>query len=155
MQPAQKVLILSGDKDFIQLQKYSNVKQYDPTRKKWISHENPDMFLKEHILRGDASDGVPNILSPDNCFVIGERQKSLTAKKLKDFIEKSPEEYDSFYKKNYFRNSQLIDLQFTPEDLKSKIMDIYNLKNENNRSKLLNYFIANKLKNLMENIGEF
>ena len=52
-----KILILSGDKDFIQLHVYPNVSQYDPVRKKWIKHEDPERFLHEHILKGDAGDG--------------------------------------------------------------------------------------------------
>ena len=37
----EPILILSGDHDFKQLHKYANVKQYDPTRKRWISHSDP------------------------------------------------------------------------------------------------------------------
>ena len=64
----EKILVLSGDKDFIQLQTYMNVKQYDPVRKKYIQHNNPSQYIKEHIIRGDTGDGIPNFLSPDNCF---------------------------------------------------------------------------------------
>jgi 5'-3' exonuclease len=84
---ADKVLILSGDKDFIQLHKYSNIKQYDPVRKKFITHENPDRYLMEHVLKGDSGDGVPNVLSSDNCFVVGERQKPMTQKKIDMYID--------------------------------------------------------------------
>jgi len=79
---AEKILILSGDKDFIQLHTFANVKQYDPVRKKFITHDNPVRFLKEHIMKGDSSDGIPNILSSDDCFVTGKRQKPMTSKKM-------------------------------------------------------------------------
>ena len=59
----EKILILSGDKDFVQLQTYMNVKQYDPVRKKFVEHNDPSRFVKEQIMRGDAGDGVPNFLS--------------------------------------------------------------------------------------------
>jgi len=75
------VLILSGDKDYIQLQTFDNVEQYDPVKKKWIRHENPVVFLFEHILKGDPGDGIPNILSQDDCFMAGVRQKHMTKKK--------------------------------------------------------------------------
>jgi 5'-3' exonuclease len=152
----EPILILSGDKDFIQLHTYANVAQYDPTRKKWVSHSDPQKFLEEHILKGDSSDGVPNVLSPDNCFVIGERQKPLTQKKI-DALE----EADLFCKtdhplhRNFLRNKTLIDLNFTPKDLRNKIMDSYNSQTGKDRSKLMNYFIDNKLRNLTEHIGEF
>lgn len=151
----EKILILSGDKDFIQLHKFANVKQYDPTRKKWISHDDPSKFLKEHIMKGDAGDGVPNILSSDNCFVVGERQRPLTAKKIEKFMEIDPTKLDTAVARNYFRNAQLIDLSYTPEEIREKVMKEYNSQNNRDRSKLINYFIANKLKNLTEYISEF
>lgn len=151
----EKILILSGDKDFIQLHKYANVKQYDPTRKKWITHNDPSQYLKEHILKGDSSDGVPNILSSDNCFVVGERQRPLTAKKMEHYIKMTPNEMESAIARNYFRNEKLINLENTPEEIRSKVMTSYNSQNGKDRSKLMNYFITNKLRNLTEHIGEF
>lgn len=148
------ILILSGDKDFIQLQTQSHVKQYDPVRKKWIKHENPKRYLEEHILKGDSGDGVPNVLSTDNCFVIGERQKPLTAKRLTALLAGNPSE-DPSIARNYHRNKQLIDLSMVPSDVKAKIIESYEAQTEKGRDKMFNYFIANKLKHLMEHIGEF
>jgi hypothetical protein len=151
----ESILILSGDKDFIQLHTYGNVKQYDPTRKKWITHKDPHMFLKEHIMKGDSSDGVPNILSSDNCFVVGDRQRPLTAKKIEQYMKVKPTELETSIARNYFRNEQLIDLSHTPEEIRTKVMESYNAQSNKDRSKLMNYFIANKLRNLMESISEF
>jgi len=149
-------LILSGDKDFIQLHKYDNVKQYDPVRKKCIQHANPSQYLMEHILKGDSGDGVPNILSPDNCFVVGERQKPLTQKKIDSLIELGLDgKFDHPLARNYARNKNLIDLSMIPVNVKENILDSYNSQNDKGRDKLFNYFIANKLKNLMESIGDF
>lgn len=149
------ILILSGDKDFIQLQIYGNVKQYDPTRKKWVSHKNPETFLKEHIMKGDSSDGVPNILSSDNVFVVGERQRPLTAKKMEKYLRMNPNEMESIIARNYFRNAQLIDLNYIPDLIREKVMESYDKQANKDRSKLMNYFIANRLRNLTENISEF
>lgn len=151
----EPILILSGDKDFIQLQTYGNVKQYDPTRKKWVSHNNPEVFLKEHIMKGDSGDGVPNILSADNTFVLGERQRPLTAKKIEKYMKMTPNEMESVIAKNYIRNAQLIDLNYIPDDIKEKVMQSYQSQANKDRSKLMNYFVANKLRNLTEHIGEF
>jgi len=150
--PAQDILILSGDKDFIQLHKYDNVKQYDPVRKRFIQHEMPEAYLQEHILKGDSGDGVPNVLSNDNCFVVGERQKPLTQKKMQTIIENG---IDDKLKRNYMRNKQLIDLTMIPEEIKEKVLESYNAQKPKGKEKLMNYFIANRLKNLMENISEF
>lgn len=155
MNSGEQILILSGDKDFIQLHKYANVKQYDPTRKKWITHNDPNQYLKEHILKGDAGDGVPNILSSDNCFVVGERQRPLTAKKIEHYIKITPTEMETNIARNYFRNEKLIDLTHTPDELREKILESYHSQKGKDRSKLMNYFIANKLRNLTESIGEF
>jgi len=150
-----KILILSGDKDFIQLHTNDNVEQYDPVRKKWIKHDDPKRYLQEHILKGDAGDGVPNILSADNCFVLGDRQRPLTKKRLDTLIDKTAENIDSEYKRNYLRNQQLIDLSFVPEDIKNKVLESYESQSSKGRDKMFNYFIAYKLKNLMEHIQEF
>ena len=151
----EPILIMSGDKDFIQLHKYANVKQYDPTRKKWVVHNDPNHYLKEHILKGDSGDGVPNILSSDNCFVVGERQRPMTTKKMEYYLKLSPNEMETAIARNYMRNKQLIDLDETPEEIRVKVMESYHAQDKKDRSKLMNYFIANKLRNLIENIGDF
>lgn len=152
----EKILILSGDKDFNQLQKYSNVQQYDPVRKKFIRADDPYKYLQEHIMKGDSGDGVPNFLSEDNCFVVGTRQKPLTQKKMDQWIGKKPEEFcDEYMLRNYKRNQQLVDLSYIPEDIRNAVMNQFNNQNNKDRSKLFNYFIKHKLKNLLETIGEF
>jgi len=152
----EDVLILSGDKDFIQLQKFSNVKQYDPVRKKWITHDNPDRYLDEHILKGDSGDGIPNVLSPDDVFVTGGRQKPLTQKKIDAFIELSIEaKFDHPQWRNYWRNKTLIDLTMIPKEVQEKILAEYNGQEVKTRDKLFDYFIAHRLKHLVEHIQEY
>ncbi len=152
----EKILILSGDKDFIQLHTFANVNQYDPVRKKAIKHENPELYLKHHIMKGDAGDGVPNILSADNCFVVGDRQKPLTQKKIDHFMGLDlPNDLVTDVARNYSRNEQLIDLRHTPLEIKTKILQQYNEQAGKDRSKLMDYFIAHKLRNLMEYISDF
>ena len=151
----EKIMIISGDKDFIQLQKYPNVKQWSPITKKDVNGFNPTTYLKEHILRGDTSDGVPNVLSPDNTFVDGLRQRPLSRKKIQSWLIGGGSDWNDEVKRNFQRNSTLIDLSRTPEELKNQIRLEYNNAPHGDRSKLLNYFMQNKLKELTENIGEF
>jgi 5'-3' exonuclease len=152
----EKILILSGDKDFQQLQKFRNVQQYDPVQKKKIICNNPEQFLVEHIIKGDAGDGVPNILSDDNCFVIGKRQSPITQKKLDSLIQANMfENHDHPNYRNFARNRQLIDLTQIPVTVKQQIMETYLQQANKKSNNLLNYFIANKLKNLTDSIGEF
>lgn len=152
---SEPILILSGDKDFIQLHTFMNVEQYDPTRKKWIHHDDPRRYLKEHIMKGDVGDGIPNILSSDNCFVIGERQKPLTTKRIDNYINKDLSEYESNVLRNYHRNKELIDLTFIPTKISKQIMEQYDNQQGKDRSKLMGYFIKNKLRNLIEHLPEF
>ena len=151
----EKIMIISGDKDFIQLQKYPNVKQWSPITKKDVNGFNPTTYLKEHILRGDTSDGVPNVLSPDNTFVDGLRQRPLSRKKIQSWLLGGGSDWSDEVRRNFQRNSTLIDLSRTPEELKNQIRLEYNNAPHGDRSKLLNYFMQNKLKELTENIGEF
>lgn len=147
------LLILSGDKDFQQLQKYANVDQYDPVRKRWLNCNDPAGFLMEHIFRGDTSDGVPNILSADDTFVSNARQRPLRAKKMDEMIRQSISDWPEDLQRNYYRNKQMIDLDLVPEDIYEEVMSQMN--QEKDRSKLWNYFIKKKLKNLTECISEF
>ncbi len=149
----EPILILSGDKDYIQLHKYANVKQYDPVRKRWISNANPEKYLAEHIIKGDAGDGIPNVLSVDNAFVMGIRQRPITQKRLAEWADIN--NMDGEVKRNYMRNKALIDLTEVPKGMKEEILSIWHEENGKDRSQLLNYFIKNKLRNLMECITEF
>lgn len=153
---SEKILIMSGDKDFVQLQRYMNVKQYDPVQKKWRTTNDPDRFVREHIMRGDAGDGIPNFLSADNTFVIGARQKPISQKKLDTWINLHPHEFcDEAMLRGYLRNQQLVDLNFIPQNLREQIVSEYEAQAGKNRSKLFNYFIEKRLKNLLESINEF
>ena len=151
----ENIMIISGDKDFIQLQKYSNVKQWSPITKKYINGYNPHIYLKEHIFKGDTSDGVPNVLSPDNTFTDGLRQRPLGRKKIQTWLNIDIDDLQDEVKRNYQRNNQLINLDNIPEDLEKEIMMDFCEAQCGDRSKLLNYFIKNKLKELTESIGEF
>jgi 5'-3' exonuclease len=155
-----KTLILSGDKDFIQLHRFKNVSQYSPITKKMMVNDNPHQYLEEHILKGDSSDGVPNVLSPDNTFVDGIRQKPLSKKKIAEWTGEIlvPVEMaipDGEVKRNFQRNQQLIDLSKTPKEIFLACLKEYQDSPEGDRSKLLNYFTKKRLKNLTESIGEF
>jgi hypothetical protein len=152
----EKILILSADKDFIQLHKYINVDQYDFIHKKSISHPNPKHYLYEHIMKGDVGDGIPNILSDDNCFVIGKRQSPLRQTKIDEFITDDIENnINHKYYRNFIRNKQLIDLTQVPDSLYHSIIESYNDQQNKSNKNLINYFIKHKLKNLMESLGDF
>jgi len=155
----EPILILSGDKDFQQLQRYANVNQYDPTRKRWIRCSDPETFLIEHILKGDASDGIPNVLSSDDTFVARARQKPMRQKFIDSVLEANKPEASTVFtdeiSRNYQRNRVLIDLNCVPEDIAEQTLQMFEAQQDKGRGKLFNYFIKHKLKNLTECITEF
>lgn len=151
----EKILIVSSDKDFQQLQMFPNIKQYSPIQKKFLDCKNPKQFLLDHIIRGDTSDGIPNILSDDDTHVNKDkRQKRLTKSVINDLYEEVKLGSIS-ERRNWERNKKLIDLSCLPNEYEEEILEQYNTEKKTGRENLLNYFIKKRLKNLMENIGEF
>ena len=151
----EKIMIVSGDKDFIHLHKYPNVKQYSPILKKMVNGHNPNTYIKEHILKGDTSDGIPNVLSQDDTFIDGIRQRPLGRNKIENWLDMHIDDLPSEVKRNYQRNNTLINLDNVPEELEKEIMVSFSEAPCGDRSKLLNYFIQSRLKNLTNEIGEF
>ena len=154
----EKILILSNDKDFKQLQYLPNVKQYSAIKKELLLCDDPEGFLVDHIIRGDSSDGIPNVLSDDDTFMVeGKRQKRLTKNVISDITETyrmtgAPPEYCKEY---WERNKSLIDLRTIPDTIQQEVVNQFEISPQGDRSKILNYMINNRLKNLIENIGEF
>ena len=156
MREEDKYLIISGDKDFVQLQHFGDVYQWSPFLKTFIGEqEDPIKFLRTQIIKGDRSDGVPNILSDDDIFKRNERQKPITKTKLEEWSNLENIPLGSETEKNYKRNKRLIDLSMIPLTIEKSIINSFKNYKANDRSLLLNYFIKNKLKGLIENINDF
>lgn len=154
----EPVMIISADKDFAQLQRYDNVKQWSPIQKKAVVEKNPRKFLFEHIIRGDKSDGVPNVLSPDNSLVENLRQSPITQKKIDTWLESFDSldtVMDSETYRNYMRNKKMIDLHEMPAELQEQIINTYDSAKPAMKMKVLNYLIKHRCKQLIECIEEF
>lgn len=156
----EPVMIISADKDFIQLQKYDNVSQFSPMTKKLVSDKNADRYLFNHVIRGDSGDGVPNILSADDVFVKGDRQTPITTKKLDAWFAafqkgKLQESMDDNTYRNYMRNRTVIDLACSPSDLKKEIILSYENAPKKGNGRILNYLIANRCNQLISCAEEF
>ena len=153
----EKIMIISSDKDFIQLHKYDNVYQWSPVTKKLVNGIEPHGYLFEHILRGDKSDGIPNVLSADNSIVDGVRQKPITKKYVENFVLHNAEisGRSETEIRNFHRNQKLIDLNETPTNLCEKIWEEYQKEPQGKRRDLLNFFVEKRLNNLIETIGDF
>ena len=152
----ERTLILSSDKDFVQLQTF-NIRQYSPMQKKFVDSESAERSLHEKIVRGDVGDGIPNIMSDDNVFIDeGRRQKPVTKKKVDAWYELEPDMYcTAEMLRNYKRNKQLVDLGEVPESIRINITKQFETTQVGERSRLLTYFVNHRLKNLTENLSEF
>jgi hypothetical protein len=152
---AEDVMIISSDKDFAQLQRYNNVKQYSPMQKKFIVEKNPRVVLEEHILQGDTSDGVPNVLSPDNTFTDGLRQTPLR-KKLRDLLVEDPHSQGDEIYRNYLRNKKMIDLRECPDTIKTDIINKFDNQDQiGNKAKVFPFLVNKQCRLLLENVQEF
>ncbi len=155
----EKIMIVSSDRDFLQLQRFPNVKQFSPLLKKELKENNARYYLFNHIIRGDKGDGVPNILSNDDTFVEGFRQTPMSQKKVDGIIEDLEQGellYAASWYRNYLRNERLIALSETPQELKNEIINTYEKQDPwSNKSKVLPYLIAKRCNNLIESVQEF
>ena len=151
------MLIVSADHDFQQLQKWENVKQWSPIRKKFVTlTENPQQVLMEHIISGDKGDGVPNILSDDDVFTEGKRQRPIRKALIAEWKTQPPSEWvTGEMAAGYIRNKQMVDLSQTPQDIKSEIVLQYELQCRKNRSEVRDYFERHNLNRLLETIDDF
>ena len=156
----EPVLILSGDHDFIQLQKFKNVQQYSPIHKKWVKPDSSiSSYLMEHIIKGDKGDGIPNILSADDCFITNTRQKPVTAKKLEAWQLLNIDDFHNHVEidiaRNFQRNRYLIDFEYIPDAVRNNIVGTWSEQPKKDRSQLLNYFMEHKMKNMIDHLSEF
>lgn len=155
----EKIMIVSSDRDFVQLQKYKYVRQFSPLLKKEIVESNPRYYLQTHIIRGDKGDGVPNILSNDDTFVEGFRQTPMSKKKVDEIIQDLEEGellYAASWYRNYCRNKKLIDLSETPSELRNEIINSFMEQTTyNKKDKVYPYLVAKRCNQLIESVQEF
>jgi len=154
----EPVMIISSDKDFIQLQKFNNVKQWSPIQKKFVTDKNPRTYLFNHIMRGDSGDGVPNVLSPDNIFISEGSQTPLRQTRIDNWLENADnlrEHMDEDTYRNYQRNKKLIDLTDIPDPIQESIINTFNGQTKTPNMKVLNYLIKKRCNHLIEVVEEF
>lgn len=152
----QPILIVSSDRDFVQLHKFDTVEQIAPATKAKIKTDNPIEYLKEKVIRGDKGDGIPNILSGDNVFINEEKQTVLSKKKFDVLMSISPEECDDpQIKANWIRNKTLIDFDYIPTDVAKRIIEAYNMPVNGNMNKVFNYLMKHKCMLLLKDINSF
>ena len=154
----EEVMIVSSDKDFIQLQKYGNVEQFSPITKKFVKDPNPRLYQAEHILTGDAGDGVPNVLSDDDTFLVEGKRQNVLSKKKKEQLLENPKALGEQVYRNYLRNKKMIILteeSECPEPVKQEIINKFETYETPARNKVLPYLISKQCRLLVEVVEEF
>lgn len=156
----EPILIISSDKDFMQLKKHGNVKQYCPRTKKFINEvsdlEVINENLLEHIITGDTSDGIPNIFSDDDVFVNDDKkQQRATKKRVEDMKNEIKSNNINKYSSAISRNTVLIDLDKIPENVVSEILEHINRDRKGNMQKCFSYLLKNNYKELVKKIDDF
>jgi hypothetical protein len=156
---AEDVMIVSSDKDFKQLHAFDNVKQWSPMQKKQVTIAKKEIhpFTIEHVVKGDAGDGVPNILSPDDIFLVEGRQAPVSSKRLQEFVDTGFDACrNDVERRNWHRNSTLVDFKFIPEDVKSEILGKYELnKPVGDKMSIMNYLMEHRCRLLLDELEDF
>lgn len=158
----QDVVICSSDKDYVQLQKYRNVKQWSNIQKCFVTSKNPSHDLIEMICAGQPKDNIPNIMSGDDWAKsraddIPVRAKSFMSVRLESFYAKG---YDACLneseQRNFRRNEMLIDFDKIPSEISDRIIKAY-LSSEiiGNKKKIFEYLTKHRMKLLLSHHSEF
>jgi len=154
----EPVMIISSDKDFIQLHKFNNVKQFSPIQKKLVQDPHPITYKWNHIMRGDSGDGIPNVLSPDDTFISEAHQNQLRQTRVDEWINNIDDLRelmgDEVYR-NFQRNQTLIDFDYIPEPIQNNIINTFNETKPAARMKVLTYLINKRCNQLIECVEEF
>lgn len=155
----EKHVIISGDHDFQQLQRHGHVLQYNPVKDEYIKCQFPIRFLKEHIVRGDVGDGIPNIKSADDVFKSGIRQTPITAKWLEEIMELPAKKFCTTDEelRRYRRNNTLINFSAIPQYIQDAIQQSYmeSVNYTGRTTVMTDYFKSRKLHELLGKSKEF
>lgn len=160
----KRIMICSSDGDFIQLQKYSNVAQWNNQHKKMVSSSNPKRDLLEKIASGDSGDNIPNVITENvwsqhraENLEVKLRATPMKSARLEEFSElgekacKTDEE-----RANYARNDMLINFDNIPSHVYDSIINTYaTYKKKGNTTKLMSYFTKNRMKVLFGDVASF
>ena len=142
-----EILNISTDKDFYQLYKYPNYKQWNPIKKTFCEVFDPQLYLQEKILCGDKSDNIPSVIPR-----MGPGRAHKYVNRLDELFEEHPEAVEK-----YEMNKKLISFDFIPKEIENKILDIfksYETKEYSGRN-MFSFLTENGLGKLTEDLQEF
>lgn len=123
-------ILITGDRDWLQLCRYPGVTAFDPLKEKYITRTSKQSLndLRLKIIKGDQTDGVPNVLSDDDTFVNESKTQGRLSKKfLTDVMTRWYEGPEKIFAdrpeviENFYRNTTMIDFCSIPDDIRESI----------------------------------
>jgi 5'-3' exonuclease len=142
----EPVWVLSGDKDFIQIQDTPKVNLYDPLKKVFRPQQDVATWKKVHIIMGDKVDGIPAIKSG-----VGEKTAIKMVRELDTLLQTN-----LTMRENYERNEILIDFGKIPCDIKESIITEFETQEHcYNAMKLMAVFMKYKLAKHAQDLQRF
>lgn len=155
----EKIMLVSSDGDWSQLQKYNNIKQYNPVMAKQVKpkHGGPGAVLKHKIIKGDRKDGIANILSAGDSVITETKQKMITNKNYTKWMtSNNPEEFCTpEMLARYKENERLLDLYQVPEKYENDILEAFNNYVLPKKSLIYPYLVTNGFSDMCNNISDF
>ena len=144
-------IMITCDRDYIQLLQHPNTKLYEPIRRKFIESINPLHDLEIKICSGDKSDNIPAI-----AHRWGEKtaEKHILNGKLDLMLaETEADGSPCEMKRNYDRNKALIDFELVPKSILRQIDEEVAKYELASHKGLLKYLMKHKLTELIESVG--
>ena len=114
--PDWDIINVSSDRDFYQLFKYPNYRQWDAMKHTFIEGLDPDVELMVKILTGDSSDNIPGLkrgIGP-------KRALKIINEDVNQWIENEK------LQPEYERNMKLISFDCIPKEIELAINDVIN-----------------------------
>lgn len=117
--------IISTDKDFLQLSS-KRVKIYNPMKKVHVDHPNPELFIVEQSLIGQAKDNIYNIKTPLD-WPDDKRRPGFGEKAFEKVIAHGVDKWleENNLQERYEFNRNLMDFARIPEEIKRRIRNEY------------------------------
>jgi len=131
MNSPQKHYIVSVDKDYLQLYEPNRVEIYSPLKQSTIAHPNPQHFVIEQCLLGQAKDNIYNIKTPLD-HPEGKRKIGFGPKALEKVMVVGYKKWlkDNGLEERFEFNRKLMDFKKIPKELQTIIMKKYQQDNK-------------------------
>lgn len=163
-------IISSNDEDYKQL--YSKrVQIWNPMKRDYVKCDNPENFVITKSLTGQSKDDIFNVITPDNWGqtegTIGKRKPGFGPKSAEKVLNEGYEKWlsknnnvEKFdikgidYEKNFKRNRVLIDFNYIPNVIVSRIMEDYLNYNFPPPSNMYDFFKKYNMRGYLDEITQ-